>query len=321
MNRVFLFLLCACFLTPIRSQIRVLPLGNSITQGKVGLPSYRQALWKMFEEANISVDFVGSLDAPFLCDEDVRDGFDPDHEGHWGFRIDEIIEQEDGNQNCRANNAKGGLALWLQSYTPDIALIHLGTNDIFQRYFFQTSESVRKSTITELDSVITLLRADNPQIHIYLAQLLPVSDPDINEEIIAYNQSVKELSRKRQSLQSPVILVDMHTDFSWETDTYDGVHPNEAGGRKMAQTWFQSIMSPLPAAARNAQLSQLPSSQSVWIPETLRSATSLSLIDAKGRVLQQYSEIPNKLDISGLPSGLYYLTFEGESPMVRKIWL
>lgn len=321
MNRVFLFLLLAGFLTPIQAQIRILPLGNSITQGKVGLPSYRQALWKMFEQADMSVDFVGSLDAPFLCEEDVKDGFDPDHEGHWGFRIDQILSHTGADINCRAASKNGGLSQWLQNYTPDIALVHLGTNDLFQKPWYQSSESVLSTTLAELDTVIQILRLDNPNVQLYLAQLIPVNDASTNKLVLSYNQSLKSFSLRRQSLQSPIVLIDQYSGFNWQTDTHDGVHPNAVGAQKMAFKWFQAITNPLSAAARNAQLSQMPSTQQVWIPETLRSANSLSLIDTEGKVRYRGAEVPSRLDVSNLESGLYYLAFGGETSMVRKIYL
>jgi len=49
--------------------------------------------------------------------------FDQDHEGHWGWRTDEIL-------NGRL--AAGSLTEWLDYYTPDVVLIHLGTNDVYQ---------------------------------------------------------------------------------------------------------------------------------------------------------------------------------------------
>ena len=40
---------------------------------------------------------------------------------------------------------------------------------------------------------------------------------------------------------SPVIFVDQNSGFNANTDTYDGVHPNDAGEAKMAQKWFDAL--------------------------------------------------------------------------------
>lgn len=47
--------------------------------------------------------------------------------------------------------------------------------------------------------------------------------------------------------QSPVSVVDLYTGFSTSTDTGDGVHPNDAGALKIANTWF----APLSAAIKS----------------------------------------------------------------------
>jgi hypothetical protein len=63
-------------------------------------------------------DFVGSTNEHFAGTPVYpNDDFDRDHEGHWGWRVDQILADLPG---------------WLGSYTPDVALVHLGTNDAFQ---------------------------------------------------------------------------------------------------------------------------------------------------------------------------------------------
>ena len=44
--------------------------------------------------------------------------FDINHEGHWGWRADEVLAKIDG---------------WAEQTTPDIVLVHLGSNDILQK--------------------------------------------------------------------------------------------------------------------------------------------------------------------------------------------
>ena len=41
--------------------------------------------------------------------------------------------------------------------------------------------------------------------------------------------------------------VDLWTGFDPQTDTYDGVHPNESGEKKMAAGWFEALKTILPA--------------------------------------------------------------------------
>src|SRR4051812_26294377 len=64
--------------------VRGVPLGDSITDG-VPIPgAYRIGLWQRFVSGGYKVDFVGSLfNGPATLG-------DHDHEGHSGWRIDQI---------------------------------------------------------------------------------------------------------------------------------------------------------------------------------------------------------------------------------------
>ena len=78
--------------------LKILPLGDSITDGFNIPGGYRIDLWNSFKVQNLSVDFVGSLsNGPNSLG-------DKDHEGHSGWRIDEI-----------ANSING----WLNAQQPD----------------------------------------------------------------------------------------------------------------------------------------------------------------------------------------------------------
>jgi hypothetical protein len=165
------------------------------------------------------VDFVGSLDTdkggyPF-----PDPAFDHDHEGHWGWRADEILAELPG---------------WLTGYTPDVALIHLGSNDAIQ------GNSVN-STLNELEAIVGVLRNDNPQITIFLAQILPLGNTEANTKIEGINQGLMFLAANLDQAQSRIILVDQNTGWSISDFTYDGVHPNPAGEERMAQRWYDAF--------------------------------------------------------------------------------
>lgn len=74
--------------------VRIVCIGDSITQGRKGIgehkptQSYRYPLWKKLVDLGASVDFVGSLPGGFEGDPDWPEykgkAFDREHEGHWG---------------------------------------------------------------------------------------------------------------------------------------------------------------------------------------------------------------------------------------------
>jgi hypothetical protein len=203
-------------------QLKIVPLGNSITQGAAtsqGKYSYRRNLWHKLNDAGYSVDFVGSLDTDNK-DRPFPDAtFDHDHEGHWGWRADSIL---------------GELAGWLAGYTPDVALIHLGSNDANQG-------NTVASTLAELEAIIGVLRSDNAQITIFLAQILPLEDAEKNANINGINAGLVPLAANLDQAQSRIILVDQNSGWNIATHTYDGVHPNSTGEERMAQRWFNAF--------------------------------------------------------------------------------
>jgi acyl-CoA thioesterase-1 len=196
----------------------ILPLGDSITQSNNTHLSYRYPLWEDLVEAGYEFDFIGSMNTnyggtPTYPNQD----FDRDHEGHWGWRVDQINAEIQG---------------WLGGYTPDVVLMHLGTNDAFQN---QSTDS----TIDELTDLIGMLRADNERVVILLAKLIPSTNSQSNLD--ALNGRFDALAASLTSATSPVVVVDQASGFNASADTFDGIHPNEGGEQKMATRWLAAL--------------------------------------------------------------------------------
>lgn len=195
---------------------RIMPLGDSITASSSGQASYRYYLWKLLASDGQKVDFVGSKigvkgGSPQFSD------FDQDHEGHWGWRADEILEK---------------IEVWCKRYKPDTVLIHLGTNDIFQG---QTTES----TAREIENIIVTLRSSNRSINILIAQLIP--GKGFEKTIRELNNKIENLAKLKHTHHSPVIAVDQFSGFEVSNDTWDGYHPNKNGDKKMAKRWYLAL--------------------------------------------------------------------------------
>ncbi|NOZ11117.1 MAG: cellulose-binding protein [Gammaproteobacteria bacterium] len=220
-------------------------LGNSITQAQTSQQSFRYPLWKKLIDANIAFDYVGSMSKhrgsgnPPQPDYKGQK-FDKDHEGHFAWQADEIII---GRSTNYGDSGTGNLKAWLKTYDVDIALIHLGTNDAFNR-------QSNGSTAEELKTIIRTLRADNAKVAILLAKVIPTSrSPGDAKAVAALNEYIPKVATEMNTANSPVILVDQFTGFDASTDTYDAVHPNAMGEEKMAQRWFDGIKSYLETQA------------------------------------------------------------------------
>ena len=206
--------------------LKVMPLGDSITQGNTQLDSYRRPLWHALQGTGADVDFVGSQSANHDGAPPNPD-FDVDNEGHWGWTADEVLAE---------------IAGWAQAGRPDIVLLHLGTNDMLGGFGID-------STLDELTGIVEALRVANPGVAVLLAQLIPVRFDEGTQRIVELNQNLAGLALSLSTEASPVVLVDQFTGFDPSTMTADGLHPNTIGEERMAQVWLQA-MQPFLAAGR-----------------------------------------------------------------------
>ncbi len=223
-----------------QTTLRILPLGDSITQAEINRASYRYPLWKKLLDADIKFDFVGSMNTQLSTysqgetpqPDYLGRNFDTDHEGHFAWQISDILN----GRNPGNGSGSGNLSQWLEAYDFDIVLVHLGSNDAFYR-------KPNKQVAKELSVLINTLRADNQNAIILLAQIIPTSRRTADAEAIAnMNKVIPEVIKAMNTPASPVILVDHFSDFDASLETYDGVHPNAAGEKKMAERWFNAIM-------------------------------------------------------------------------------
>lgn len=200
-------------------QACLLPLGDSITQTNSTHLGYRYRLWEKLKANGIHFNFVGSMDtnhngAPTYPDP----AFDRDHEGHWGWRADQLRAQ---------------LPNWLTTYTPGVVLLHAGSNDIFQG-------KSNASTITDLEDIIDTLRQKNSHVAILVAQLIPSSEAS-RTPFIEFNHLVSALVARKTTDESPVSVVDQYSGFDPAVDTFDGTHPDASGEQKMADRWYAAL--------------------------------------------------------------------------------
>jgi cellulase/cellobiase CelA1 len=169
-------------------------------------------LWQRLTAAGYKVDFVGSLsNGPASLG-------DHDHEGHSGWRIDQI----DAN-----------IVGWLNTFQPHTVLLHIGTNDIGQNFDVPNAPA-RLSTL--IDHITTTA----PSAEVFVAQLVPLSFND--SAVRTFNGAIPGIVQSKVNAGKHVHMVDMHSAVS-TADLADGVHPNAAGYDKMATVWNSALLS------------------------------------------------------------------------------
>ncbi|HEX7900002.1 MAG TPA: GDSL-type esterase/lipase family protein [Planctomycetota bacterium] len=209
--------------------VRLLCLGDSITQGRKGVPGYpefrsfRYPLWKMCVDLGANVEFVGNLRGGFDGDPDWPDyrgrAFPRAHEGHWGWPT---------------HNLRKNLAEWTQGLQWDIVLVNLGTND--PNYKLHPDDSKK-----ELGLILDFLRARNPRVTLLVGLPCPPWKP-----FPRLRSNLAALVREKTSPDSRVELVDHFTGWISDpkapgTHTVDWIHPTEAGDLRLAEGWFAAL--------------------------------------------------------------------------------
>ncbi|HVQ95128.1 MAG TPA: cellulose binding domain-containing protein [Mycobacteriales bacterium] len=221
--------------------IKIMPLGDSITGGP---GCWRAYLWNHLQTTGFTnIDFVGSQPGGGCPGGFAYDG---DNEGHGGFAATGIADQ---NQ----------LPPWLDAARPDIVLMHLGTNDTWGG-FIPTATKLAAYT-----KLVGQMRASNPNMKIVVAKIIPMNPPGCATcapDVVALNNAIPGWAAGLTTAQSPIVVADLWTGFDTVADTNgDGVHPNDAGFRKMADRWYPAL-TPLLGGAVVTPTSTSPSSPS-----------------------------------------------------------
>jgi len=197
---------------------RIMPLGDSITGGP---GCWRAMLWDRLQRTGFTnIDFVGTLPGGG-CN---LAGWDGDNEGHGGFQATGIA-----NQNL--------LPGWLSTTSPDVVLMHLGTNDVWN--------NVPAATIlAAYGKLVDQMRAANPSMKILVAQIIPMTPSGCTwcpAGVSALNGAIPAWAAGKSTAQSPIAVVDQFSGFDTAVDTTDGVHPDDSGFQKMSDRWYPAL--------------------------------------------------------------------------------
>ncbi|MHC4248943.1 MAG: LamG-like jellyroll fold domain-containing protein [Planctomycetota bacterium] len=212
--------------------ISLLPLGDSITDGG----AYRRALWKMLIDDGYRVEFMGAC-RNGKAEEYKGQVWDGDHESVWGISSQWLLAKLKVDLP-RTREAHGGRKV-------EFALYHIGTNDINTGDRAHGEKAVTTRTIVYMEETIDVLRQHNPNITVLVCKILPIKNSQtVRMGLVDFlNERIEELAARKTTPRSPVVVVDQNTGFDATrgVDTYDGMHPNEQGGRKMAARFFKAI--------------------------------------------------------------------------------
>ncbi len=208
--------------------VRILCLGDSITEGNTDMVVYKGPLFDKLSAAEYRFEYVGSKTSSYTSP--TSGVVSLKHEGYSG-------------QNCTQIAASFSTNSPL--YPADIVIIHAAHNlNLAQEVLDPAGEAAIVTTVENATrSMIQTARTTNPSVKILLAQAITSGKLPKYSYIPAVNTRLGEIAVELHTASQPVIIVDQATGFDWTTDTtVDKVHPNASGGEKMAQKFFDALV-------------------------------------------------------------------------------
>lgn len=215
--------------------LKIMPLGDSITEGVPVSGGYREPLYNLLKNAGYSTQFVGSLnDYPGTLPANQTA-----HEGRSGY----VISAGAGRPGLAD---PGNIDQWLgpAGADPDIILLMIGTNDINLNYQITTAPDRLSGLISKIANKTTGLK---PNAKLIVAKITPAAEtvtPDTWTR--AYNSGVADVVAAHRAMGENVSLVDMYSTLNRTSDLSDGLHPSPDGYAKMADVWFHGIQVVVP---------------------------------------------------------------------------
>ena len=212
-----LLILCLCAFADANAQTaptRIMPLGDSITNGFPVAGGYRNRLHQLLTAAGYNVDFIGTQ-----TDNGAGTLPDPDHEGHSGWRIGQL----DAN-----------IAGWFGAMAdPDVVLLHIGTNDF-------GSSTDTPNAINRLDALIAKIATLRPYAHIVVTNLMERNEPYNTSIQAQFNPFVQARVNAQAALGRRVTFLDMRAAVPL-AEMPDQLHPGQTGYNHMADAWLPAI--------------------------------------------------------------------------------
>ena len=189
----------------------IMGVGDSITEGGDYFTCYLFPLWEKLFTAGYTFDFIGPRESKCRIGTLKHGGFSGKTVEFLDAKIDSLY----------------------RLYPADIVLLHAGHNHFVE-------EKPVDGMIAAYRSIIRKIQAINPKAYILLAQVIPSGKLPKYAYIPELNRRIAELVGELRDER--VLLVDQATGFDWKTCTVtDKVHPNKAGGERMAAVWMEAL--------------------------------------------------------------------------------
>ncbi|KAH8900430.1 SGNH hydrolase [Thozetella sp. PMI_491] len=249
--------------------MRVMIVGDSISQGWEGAYTWRYRLWEWFRDNDVDVTFVGPYNGTVPAP--IDGGSD---KPFWTPTFGPVTRAETPRIAPRVNTKDGGyardvdpaflvngrehFAVWGQSahidatliaeqirnHRPNYVFVELGFNDL--AWAVELYEERIVNLLTAMESLINNARAVDPKLRFAVSNVpqrtklgqLPAMTQD-------YNHRLYKAIPKWSSPGSPVEFVNFEAVYSCGTDGcpagFDGLHPNHRGDFEIAYAFSTTL--------------------------------------------------------------------------------
>ncbi|MET8462818.1 NPP1 family protein [Micromonospora zamorensis] len=235
--------------------VRVMVVGDSMSQGDEGDWTWRYRLSEWFREQGVDAEFVGpykgtvparapgrkppTLQGQLPEPEDKSTRFDGKYDQRMSFDDDEHFAMW-GQQ---AAVAKSLIQYEVRQQKPDLILLGLGFNDL--GWFVSDAQGTLDSTKTLVDEA----RKANPNIKLAIANVpqrtLLGGNEQLPDKTNDYNSRLAQAIPTWHTDQSPVKLVKWRENYECGPTScpagYDGLHPNARGEYQIARAFTETL--------------------------------------------------------------------------------
>jgi lysophospholipase L1-like esterase len=219
---------------------RIMPLGNSITEGMDNTAptesqriSYRKELFDLMTARGYNFDFVGHDNSGY----DLLS--DADHGGIPGARAQYVVRLLQDGYDLRNNvQITPGSRPYLDVWPADIILLHIGTNDITHG---EGSSIADLSAI--LDEIDAWKLANRNPVAVFVAKIIQRTDnTELNLATIQLNNNVAAMVASRGDPSIRIVDIESGAGINYSTEMQsDGIHPKQSAYDRMGQKWFSAI--------------------------------------------------------------------------------
>ena len=248
------------FLSENDQKIKIMCIGDSITDGYGTPGSYRKFLYYGLTKKGYSIDMIGSKSGWSTTYTDETSGesfnYDDDNTGYSGYTIKNYNGRNGIYETLKETNCL--------SQKPDIVILQIGTNNVIDKHD-------QKENSNDYDILLDYILENIPSTSMVFITTIPDLDPNRSDVyswfgnyrhsadwqtfysdeqvegavklfLNLYNLDITSKANKRKELGQNIRAADVNSAITdVKTQLKDGVHPNDIGFKAMGEYWTEVI--------------------------------------------------------------------------------